>query len=141
MKFPYKLIPLSEKSEIFGFSILRPIIPVKLFGKAIEFEYEVLIDSGADFCIFDGELGDALGLDVKTGHIEIFGGVQDTGSSTAYLHYIKISIGGKQMEVPALFSYGIAKNGYGILGQRGFFDRFVVRFDYLAREVEVKPKV
>lgn len=29
---------------------------------------------------------------------------------------------------------------YGIVGQKGFFDLFIVRFDLLKEEVELKPR-
>jgi hypothetical protein len=38
------------------------------------------------------------------------------------------------------FSSDIAKHGYGILGQKGFFNLFVVKFDYRKAEVEIKAK-
>jgi len=44
MKFRYKK---------YGPSILRPIIPIEIVYKDKSVPYEVLIDSGADFCIFD----------------------------------------------------------------------------------------
>lgn len=140
MKFPYKLIPLPQKSDIFGFSILRPIIPIKLFGEMGEFQYEVLLDSGADFCIFDAEIGEALGLDITSGAVERFSGVQDAEASLAYLHTIAISVGGKKVQIPALFSYGIAKSGYGILGQKGFFSSFTIKFDYQNKEIDIRAR-
>ena len=30
--------------------------------------------------------------------------------------------------------------GYGVVGQRGFFDKFVVKFDFLKEEVELKER-
>mgnify|MGYP001607964096 FL=1 len=38
------------------------------------------------------------------------------------------------------FSYDIAKHGFGILGQKGFFDIFVVKFDLVKEEIELKEK-
>ena len=34
----------------------------------------------------------------------------------------------------------IANDGYGILGQKGFFDIFSVTFDYQKEEIELKQK-
>jgi hypothetical protein len=39
------------------------------------------------------------------------------------------------------FSYEIAKFGFGILGQKGFFDIFVVKFDLSKEEIEIKPRI
>jgi len=38
------------------------------------------------------------------------------------------------------FSRDIPADGYGILGQVGFFDHFKVIFDNQAEEIEVMPK-
>ncbi|MBI5400829.1 MAG: hypothetical protein HZB12_01805 [Candidatus Yonathbacteria bacterium] len=44
---------------------LRPVIPVKLRNGDNEIGYEVLVDSGADMCLFDAEIGEAIGIDIK----------------------------------------------------------------------------
>lgn len=42
MKFPYKRVAPG---------LIRPIIPIELSYQGISIPYEVLIDSGADFCV------------------------------------------------------------------------------------------
>ena len=137
MKFDYFKFPLSKKSEFFGHSVLKPIISVKLgYGKQT-INYAALIDSGADFCIFDAEIGEAIGIDIKSGAIEIFGGIQDRAGASAYFHEISVEVGGTIYKTIAGFSYDIAKHGYGILGQKGFFDLFSVKFDYSKERIEL----
>lgn len=46
MQFPYKK---------FG-EYLRPVIPIKIKYNNASVGYEVLVDSGADLCIFDAEI-------------------------------------------------------------------------------------
>ncbi len=140
MKFSYITFPLPEPSPLFGTSIARPIVPVELTAGAITVGYAALVDSGADFCIFDGSLGELLGLDVRSGEPIQFGGVQDTAPSRAYLHEVVISIGGSRHGIRAGFSYDIAPHGYGLLGQKGFFDMFIVAFDVLKEEIEIKER-
>lgn len=140
MKFKYKKIPLAERSELFGFSILRPIIPVQLFGNGKKINYEVLIDSGADTCVFDGGIGEILGLDVAAGTPMLFSGVQNADAGKAYLHTVDLSIGGRKFSVPAVFSFEVSNKGYGILGQKGFFDIFIVKFDLLKEEIELQQR-
>lgn len=64
MKFDYFKLPLSKRSDFFGHSVLKPIIPVQVSNGKNKLEYAALIDSGADFCIFDAEIGECLGLDI-----------------------------------------------------------------------------
>lgn len=140
MKFKYFKFPLSRGSDFFGFSILRPIIPVTAKVGNIEVSYAALIDSGADFCIFHGEIGELLGLNVRQGKSERFGGIQTGLSAEAFLHEITLSIGGWNYKAVIGFSYDIAPQGYGILGQKGFFGLFIVKFDLTKEEIELKER-
>ncbi|MBI2465684.1 MAG: hypothetical protein HYV66_00400 [Candidatus Sungbacteria bacterium] len=131
---------MTQKSEYFGTSILKPIISIKVSWGRNELYYSALIDSGADFCIFDAEVGKHLGLNVKDGDPEKFGGIQETGAAVAYLHDVVLNIGGGSYKTRVGFSYDIARHGFGVLGQRGFFDIFVVKFDLAKEEIELKPR-
>ena len=75
MKFRYHKLSLKDRSPFFGLTILKPIIPIKIIVKDKELNYEALIDSGADFCIFDAEIGEYLGIDILSGSQEVFGGI------------------------------------------------------------------
>ncbi len=140
MKFSYRKLSLPRRSDYFGTSILKPIIPVKVIVGGKTVNYSALIDSGADFCIFDAEIGEYLGLDVKNGRREEFGGIQARGGAVAFLHDIVLEIGGFKYKTAIGFSYDIAKRGLGVLGQKGFFEYFKVIFDYVGEEVELREK-
>lgn len=138
MKFKYSKFILPKKSEFFGSSILKPIISVKIGYGNKNIGYLALIDSGADFCIFDAEIGEYLGIDIKSGLRESFGGIQDRGGAEAFFHEVTLGVGGNDYKTTVGFSYDIAKQGFGVLGQRGFFSNFSVKFDYSKEEVELK---
>lgn len=78
MKFSYAKLLLQHKSEFFGTSIARPVISIGISSEGNSIRYSALIDSGADFCIFDAEVGEYLGVDIRAGSREVFGGVQET---------------------------------------------------------------
>lgn len=140
MKFRYHKLNLSPSSDFLGKFILKPIIPIKISKLDTVLQYSVLIDSGADFCIFDAEIGEYLGLNIKSG-IEIqFGGIQSLGGAKAYIHKINLEVGGYKFKTDVGFSYDISKNGYGILGQKGFFDLFSIKFDLQKEEIEIKSR-
>jgi hypothetical protein len=140
MKFKYYKVPLAEKSEFFGPSILKPIIPVGVAYGVQKVRYEALVDSGADFCIFNAEVGEYLGLDVRRGLRQAFSGIQHCEPSEVFFHEVTLNIGGWDYKAKIGFSYDIAPSGYGILGQKGFFDKFSVRFDFSKEEIELKEK-
>src|SRR6185369_10514812 len=74
MKFEYLKFILPQKSDFFGSSILKPIIPIRIGFADKSFQYQALIDSGADFSIFHKEFGQALGIDVANGEVLDFSG-------------------------------------------------------------------
>ena len=140
MRFKYRKFNLISPSDFFGKFILKPIIPIKISGSTTTLQYAALIDSGADFCIFDAQIGEYLGLNIKLGAQIQFGGIQDFGGAKAYLHKLNMEISGHDIRTDVGFSYDISKDGYGILGQKGFFDIFVVKFDLKKEIVELKPR-
>lgn len=123
-------------------AVLRPVIPIKVKHGEREIHYQVLVDSGADICLFSEEVGQELGLDVRSGKTcEVFG----VGGKTSiyYLHEIKIIVGGHSYGIQAGFMADVAGRvmPYGLVGQKGFFDIFTVKFDLLKEEVELKERV
>lgn len=129
MKFKYKR---------YGLGTLRPIIPVEVSCNGIDIPYEVLIDSGADICIFDSNIADILGIDVVKGiRHEVWGitGVPEY----YYLHRVTIVINGLKYKTDVGFM-NLRNQSFGIVGQKGFFDKFTVKFDLQEEEIEIKYK-
>ena len=84
MKFKYKK---------YGSGILRPVIPIEILYKDIAVSYEVLVDSGADICIFDAQIAEILSINLKNGKEQKVSGL--TGiSESYYVHPVIISVGG-----------------------------------------------
>ena len=132
MKFDYKR---------YSPSIVRPVIEIKLKSNSNILRYEVLVDSGADFCIFSSEAGEALGLNIKKGKMrEVFG----VGGKVSlyYLHKVNIEVGGWMYEIEAGFMPDVAGKimRYGLVGQKGFFENFIVKFDLLKEEINLKTR-
>ena len=51
---------------------------------------------------------------------------------------IEIGIDDYTFNAPVYFSPDISPDGYGIVGQQGFFDKFKVSFNFQARKIELK---
>jgi len=128
MKFYYPKLPTRNKKFV-----ELPLIDITLpFGR-----YLCLVDSGAEFCYFHGKIGELLGLKVKDGkEIESRGITGD--QFVAYLHKIKVKIGGWDYEIEVGFSYELG-TPFGILGREGFFNLFKICFHHLKKEIELKP--
>mgnify|MGYP001568874295 FL=1 len=128
MKFKYKK---------YAPGILRPVIPVEISYKDSTVPYEVLVDSGADFCIFDSQIGDLLDIPLLDGERHEVSGITGV-AETYYTHAVTLIIGGWFYKAKVGFLSNIANLGYGVVGQRGFFDNFIVKFDLVKEEVELK---
>ncbi len=128
MKFSYKN---------YGHGVLRPVIPISIIYKNLFIIFEVLVDSGADSNIFPIELAEILGIDITKGEKNIIAGI--TGKTqTIYFHYLDLRIGGKLFKnIKVGFLENMGQFGYGVVGQKGFFDIFVVKFDLVEREIEL----
>jgi len=103
------------------------ILKTSLFYKDNErFYFDSLIDSGADFCVFPANLGEAAGLNVFEGKNAITFGVG--GKETLYFHKVKVEVIIKDepwiFECRAGFSIKLNAKGIGFLGRDGFFDLF-----------------
>ena len=130
MKFKYKK---------YAPGLLRPVIPIEILHKDIGVPYEVLVDSGADICIFDAQIAEILGINLKTGKEQKVAGLTGV-SEPYYLHPVTISVGGWDYKIEVGFLPSIGRFGYGVVGQKGFFDIFVVKFDLRKEEIELKAR-
>jgi hypothetical protein len=134
MKFPYKRFARG----VFPPDI-RPIITIKLSHNDQSIRQEVLVDSGVDLCLFDAEIGEALGIPVTSGEEKTLLGATSAKPQPFYLHPVTINVGGWDYAIEAGFVPNFAPT-YGIVGQVGFFSLFVVKFDYQKEEVEIRRK-
>jgi hypothetical protein len=129
MKFKYKK---------YG-TTLRPVIPVVLTHKGTRLGYEVLVDSGADMCIFHAEIGEALGIDILKGKKQEVFGVGGK-ASVYYMHKVTIAVGGWEYNIDAGFLPDVSGRvmRFGLVGQQGFFSNFKVSFDLSKESIELK---
>jgi len=129
MKYPYIKYPADPiETHPDRKNILRPVIPIGVIYRGNKVRYSVLIDSGADYCIFHADIGELIEIDIKNAkRMEFFGvgGVRQE----AFFHNIKIDVGGWEFPCYVGFSYGLKQMPYGIVGQDNFFSLFTVIFD------------
>jgi len=117
----------------------RPIIPISLRNKDASIRTEALVDSGADRCWFAYEVGTALGIEVEKGLKETVYGF--TGHQCDYfLHTIDLNVGGWEHAIEVGFLAKDSNAPYGVLGQSGFFDLYIVTFDVIKYEIELKER-
>lgn len=118
-------------------SILRPVIPIILKAENKFVLYSVLIDSGADYCIFDIEIAKSFEIRLQSKKISLKGIARE--KVTGFLGKVELNINGTSYDISAIFA-PIGEFSYGILGQKGFFDHFDVKLSYQRKIIELtKP--
>jgi len=136
VKFPYHEFPRNP-TPAFPDDTHRiiPLVPIVLRHGDKEFEIDALADSGASSCLFAGMLGLGLGLDVeKAPFQEIYG--LGRGVVKAYYHKITLQIGRVVWDEYVGFCFENFRVD-GLLGQKGFFSKFRVVFDYQTQTISV----
>ena len=123
MEFEYKryLLPGGEM-------IARPVIPILIRNPRNHesIDYEALVDSGADRCVFPSEIGEMIGLDIEAGEKQYVTGVVAGERRPLYMHPVEITSGGywasRILHLMAGFMPDLSDCGHGLLGHHGFFD-------------------
>lgn len=117
----------------------RPIIPITLKFNKIELNYLALLDSGADFNIFHADIAKLLKIDLtKLKNPVKFSGIKQGAEGKGYFLSIDVGIKNNFKNTTVVFSSDISENGYGILGQQGFFNNYKVSFNYASRVIQVE---
>ncbi|MBI2007282.1 MAG: retroviral-like aspartic protease [Candidatus Blackburnbacteria bacterium] len=135
MKFFYRELevfpsPASRKKK----KVLRPIIPVILVYDNKMVGYEALIDSGADYNVFDAGIAEILGIQISSGYKRQIAGIGGQ-KIKGYIHAVILKIADKKYKTRVIFSKEIPPHSFGVLGNQGFFDHFRVTFDYRRKEI------
>lgn len=122
-----------------GERIRFPLLPITICCNDRREDMFGLIDSGSDFCVFSYSIAKLLNIDVLQGkQLDLSGFVGD--SLLCYLHQVHLEF----EELPAIDTLvaftEIEQPIMPLLGQRGFFDRFQIRFRRYDDMIEIYPK-
>ncbi|MBI3290048.1 hypothetical protein HYZ78_01495 [Candidatus Microgenomates bacterium] len=116
--------------------IHRPIIDIIIkSGKKFAI-YPVLIDSGADFCIFHIELAKAFQIKLSKKTTKVRGISQHPASGK--WGEVELRVAGQSYKTRVLFAE-MSQFTHGVLGQRGFFEYFDVNFSLHKQTIEITP--
>ncbi len=127
IKFPYK----SYKGELY------PIINILMEGPNGLLETEAYVDSGASTSIFLTTIASDLGIDYSKGKIT-YSMVGDGGFIPVYLHRITIKLGQVKFRATIGFSSHLGAD-FNLIGQKDFFDRFIVTFNKKVGNISFQP--
>lgn len=139
MKFPYFKLPTADRHAKF---IAVPWIPVTIKANDKKQRFLMLVDSGADNCIFDRDVANILGINIENGEQIKTGGIGGS-ASVYYFDNIYINVGGTEIKTRCGFIDGNLVDGKiaGVLGRQGFFEHFKVCINERKGEIELKQNV
>lgn len=136
MKFKYR--HLADSSDPSKKRWKVPLLPVRLHYNGQHVDVLSLIDTGAADCLFDHEVAEALGIDMKSGVEKVYYGIGGQ-SVTGYIHELQMQVLGfnEWIDIEAGF---IEELPISLLGQSGFFDYYQVTFMRYRGRFEVKSR-
>lgn len=117
-------------------TISRPIIRIIVKSHDQYAIYYTLIDSGADYCIFDIELAKVLEVKLTKKYTKIRGVGKD--EVKGYWGEVEIILNEYHYKAKVIFAE-ISNFDHGILGQQGFFDHFDVKLSYQKQVIDIEP--
>jgi hypothetical protein len=139
MIFSYQKLPLFGAPDPRKPLVGRPLIPVFLVAnnKKTPAPYWALLDSGADFVIFPGELAPLVGIeDVETGRRDQIIGVAGQ-KAPIYYHDVNLQVAGDTHVFPITVGFS-SQVSLPLLG-RTFFARFKqVVFEEMKERLELR---
>jgi hypothetical protein len=127
-------------------AIKRPILQMNLEKGGQIIRTLAIVDSGADFCLFPASMASALGIAIPNQNATLFSGSANA-PQIAYFETVSVTIwNGDNAEAPITFDLyagfcdTLEHVGLGLLGQNGFFSRFVVAFDHNTSTITVTER-
>lgn len=126
MRFDYTPVPTKLPSRPY---IHRPLFDVVLRGKSRALQIKAVIDTGADLCIFNYEVGEQLGFHPdQEGKREDIYGIEGTPVET-WIMNVQIFVPAFNKSFDTEVGFIRSKIAVLLLGQRGFFDHFKVTIE------------
>lgn len=116
-------------------TIRRPIIEILVRHKDKFAIYPVLIDSGADYCIFNLEIAQVFKIELSKARVKVRG--VGRGKITGRWGEIDLRVANHIYKTSVLFAK-INQFDHGILGQVGFFDHFDVTLSHQKQTIEIE---
>lgn len=136
MKYSYSVAFPSDPSHP---AFRRPIVEVTLFGPSENFiKTLALVDSGADYSLFNIEFARKLGIDLSFSDRQTTTGIEG-GRKDLLIVEVELQVEAlSKIKIPIGFIDSLSVNG--LLGQIGFFDLNRIKFERDHGVFEIIPR-
>ena len=122
----------------FSYNTDRPTIPLTLGYATNQVQCNGLVDTGASYNLFHGDIAVILGIDLTSAQTLIFSGIVAGATITGYQATVQLGLLGAFYETVMYFSFDLSPASPGLLGKVGFFDRFIVELNSANRDLVVR---
>lgn len=109
-----------------------PIIEVVVGHSGRALAVRALVDSGATFSVFQPEVAEYLGVEIKRGQKIHLSGIG--GRILGYLHNMDLDLAGQRFKCKIVFSPAFNVS-FNLLGRDNFFAPFVISFAEAKRKI------
>jgi hypothetical protein len=117
-----------------------PILSIQIACNHNKETIWALIDSGAEISVFNSEIAGLLNIEIRSGKQFNLGGIVDNRGLHAWLHQVSMTVGDLG-SISTMVAFTDSESpGLSLLGQKGFFDNYQIRFKRFQNVFEVWPK-
>lgn len=96
-----------------------------------------IVDSGSEVTLFQGHIGDQIGLPVRLGPSHVIRLAAQGGAPKAYFHEVQMKLTSGSVRIIPGFCYELGDPA--LLGRHGFFEPFRVTFDPARMGMQIDP--
>ncbi|KKT79272.1 MAG: hypothetical protein UW76_C0030G0008 [Parcubacteria group bacterium GW2011_GWF2_44_8b] len=115
----------------------RPVVDVELYGPQKVTKTIALVDSGADYCLFNIEFAKEIGVEIGKCEKSRTIGVEG-GSKEIFITEIELQVKNLN-KVKILVGFIDSRSVTGLIGQIGFFDKHRIKFERDHDAFEINP--
>lgn len=135
------IIPYRKYKNREGDLLHLPIVSVRVRCNGVKLAIWALIDSGADVTLLNKSFAQLFNVNFKKAKKIDLVGVMEGPGFNGYIQQINLEVkGAGRIDTIAAFTDSEKYPDYMILGRRGFFEHFSVKFEEYNKEVVIEPK-
>ncbi len=135
------IIPYRKYKDREGNLVQLPIVSVRITRNKMSLPLWGLVDSGADVTLLNASFAQLFRIDLKQGKSIPLVGVMEGPEFAAYLHQVNLAIKGVgSADTLVAFTDSEKYPDLVILGRRGFFEHFIIKFEEHKKQIEIEPR-
>ena len=133
------IVPYRKYKDADGNLVQLPIVSVRINCNKVMLPLWGLLDSGADVTLLNASVAQVFDIDLKKGSLIRLTGVTEATEFRGYLHPVSLEIKDVgSVDTMVVFTESEDYPNMTILGRRGFFEHFIVKFEEYKKQVEIE---